>query len=161
VLPLPLTRPILVTLGSATLSRKGRGEARVFQGLVLITLPTVPAMLLRIRAVLAICSDGGGRRGSAAGRAGRPPGRQAMHEAKEIQVRQAVGAAVIGNVLEWYDFAVYAYLAGVIGKSFFPLRATTTSGVRRSPHSGFPCPSSCTAMISVENGIRPGSRMRR
>jgi MHS family proline/betaine transporter-like MFS transporter len=43
-----------------------------------------------------------------------------MHEPKEIQVRQAVGAAVIGNVLEWYDFAVYAYLAGVIGKNFFP-----------------------------------------
>src|SRR5438477_5152406 len=43
-----------------------------------------------------------------------------MHEPKEIQVRQAVGAAVIGNVLEWYDFAVYAYLAGVIGKTFFP-----------------------------------------
>jgi len=43
-----------------------------------------------------------------------------MHEPKEIQVRQAVGAAVIGNVLEWYDFAVYAYLAAIIGKNFFP-----------------------------------------
>jgi MFS transporter, MHS family, proline/betaine transporter len=43
-----------------------------------------------------------------------------MHEPKEVQVRQAVGAAVIGNVLEWYDFAVYAYFAGVIGKNFFP-----------------------------------------
>jgi MHS family proline/betaine transporter-like MFS transporter len=40
-------------------------------------------------------------------------------EAKEVQVREAVGAAVIGNVLEWYDFAVYAYLAAVIGKNFF------------------------------------------
>ena len=40
-------------------------------------------------------------------------------EAKEVQVRDAVGAAVIGNVLEWYDFAVYAYLAAVIGKNFF------------------------------------------
>jgi MHS family proline/betaine transporter-like MFS transporter len=50
-----------------------------------------------------------------------------MHEAKEIQVRQAVGAAVIGNVLEWYDFAVYAYLAGVIGKSFFPSDNEITS----------------------------------
>jgi MFS family permease len=43
-----------------------------------------------------------------------------MHEPKEIQVRQAVGAAVIGSVREWYDFAVYAYFAGVIGKNFFP-----------------------------------------
>ena len=50
-----------------------------------------------------------------------------MHEPKEIQVRQAVGAAVIGNVLEWYDFAVYAYFAGVIGKNFFPSDNEITS----------------------------------
>ncbi len=50
-----------------------------------------------------------------------------MHEPQEIQVRQAVGAAVIGNVLEWYDFAVYAYLAGVIGKNFFPSDNEITS----------------------------------
>ena len=31
-----------------------------------------------------------------------------------------MAAAVIGNVLEWYDFAVYAYLATVIAKLFFP-----------------------------------------
>ena len=34
--------------------------------------------------------------------------------------RQAVTAAVVGNVLEWYDFAVYSFLAGIIGKTFFP-----------------------------------------
>jgi MHS family proline/betaine transporter-like MFS transporter len=33
---------------------------------------------------------------------------------------QAVSAAVIGNVLEWYDFAVYGFMAGIIGKNFFP-----------------------------------------
>ena len=54
-------------------------------------------------------------------------GGKAMHEPKEIQVRQAVGAAVIGNVLEWYDFAVYAYFAGVIGKNFFPSDNEITS----------------------------------
>ena len=27
------------------------------------------------------------------------------------KTRQAVSAAVIGNVLEWYDFAVYGYVA--------------------------------------------------
>ncbi len=35
-----------------------------------------------------------------------------MPEPKDIQVRQAVGAAGIGNVLEWCDFAVYGYFAG-------------------------------------------------
>ncbi|MEO8627476.1 MAG: MFS transporter [Betaproteobacteria bacterium] len=34
--------------------------------------------------------------------------------------QQAVAAAVVGNVLEWYDFAVYGYLATIIAKQFFP-----------------------------------------
>ncbi len=33
---------------------------------------------------------------------------------------QAVAAAVIGNVLEWYDFAVYAFVASIIARKFFP-----------------------------------------
>lgn len=33
---------------------------------------------------------------------------------------RAVLAAGIGNVIEWYDFAVYGYLATVIGALFFP-----------------------------------------
>src|SRR5690349_14270415 len=36
-------------------------------------------------------------------------------------------AAVIGNVLEWYDFAVYAYMATVIAKQFFPAQDELTS----------------------------------
>lgn len=36
------------------------------------------------------------------------------------KTRLAVSAAVIGNVLEWYDFAVYGYVATLIGKNFFP-----------------------------------------
>ena len=34
--------------------------------------------------------------------------------------REAVVAGVIGNVLEWYDFAVYGYLVPVIAQLFFP-----------------------------------------
>jgi MFS transporter, MHS family, proline/betaine transporter len=36
------------------------------------------------------------------------------------QSRKAVSAAVIGNVLEWYDFGVYAYVATIIARKFFP-----------------------------------------
>ena len=36
------------------------------------------------------------------------------------KARAAVGAAVVGNVLEWYDFAVYTFLAAIIGRNFFP-----------------------------------------
>lgn len=35
-------------------------------------------------------------------------------------VRQNVVAGTVGSVLEWYDFAIYGYLAPIIGKLFFP-----------------------------------------
>jgi MFS family permease len=48
-----------------------------------------------------------------------------------------VAAATIGNALEWYDFMVFGYLAGVVSQLFFPsssqygslLAATATFGV--------------------------------
>lgn len=35
-------------------------------------------------------------------------------------LRRAVGAAALGNAMEWFDFGVYSYLAVTIGKIFFP-----------------------------------------
>ena len=43
-----------------------------------------------------------------------------------LSARRAVAAAVVGNVLEWYDFAVYGYVAAIIGRSFFPTGDATT-----------------------------------
>ncbi|MFI1103870.1 glycine betaine/L-proline transporter ProP [Streptomyces melanogenes] len=40
--------------------------------------------------------------------------------ADQPQVRRAVTAAALGNTMEWFDFGVYAYLAGTMGKVFFP-----------------------------------------
>ncbi len=40
---------------------------------------------------------------------------------------KAVLAAAIGNLLEWYDFGVYAYLAGLIATKFFPSSDPTAS----------------------------------
>lgn len=39
------------------------------------------------------------------------------HEAGHVR---RIAAGAIGNVLEWYDFAVYGYLAATIGRQFFP-----------------------------------------
>jgi len=36
------------------------------------------------------------------------------------QTHRVVAAGMIGNVLEWYDFAIYGYFATAIGKHFFP-----------------------------------------
>ena len=33
---------------------------------------------------------------------------------------RAIAASVIGNVLEWFDFAVYGYMVPFIGPHFFP-----------------------------------------
>ena len=33
---------------------------------------------------------------------------------------KTVAAGMIGNLLEWYDFAIYGYFAAAIGRHFFP-----------------------------------------
>src|SRR5471032_2440976 len=43
------------------------------------------------------------------------------------QSRRAVTAAVIGNVLEWYDFGVYGFVAAIIGRNFFPGKDEVTA----------------------------------
>lgn len=39
------------------------------------------------------------------------------------QRRTAALATVLGNALEWYDFAVYGYVASALGQAFFPADA--------------------------------------
>jgi MHS family proline/betaine transporter-like MFS transporter len=39
---------------------------------------------------------------------------------ERVDTRQVIAAGVIGNVLEWYDFAIYGYFAAAIGRTFFP-----------------------------------------
>src|ERR1700745_2923004 len=36
------------------------------------------------------------------------------------RVRRIIAAGLIGNVLEWYDFAIYGHFATAIGHQFFP-----------------------------------------
>lgn len=39
---------------------------------------------------------------------------------QQPELRHKIMAGFIGNVVEWYDFALYGYLAGVIAPVFFP-----------------------------------------
>src|SRR5262245_52961470 len=43
-----------------------------------------------------------------------------------LQVR-LIAAGTAGNVMEWYDFAVYGYFAATIGREFFPSEDATSS----------------------------------
>jgi MHS family proline/betaine transporter-like MFS transporter len=39
---------------------------------------------------------------------------------KSARTARVIAAGTIGNVLEWYDFAIYGYFAAPIGRQFFP-----------------------------------------
>src|SRR6478672_3723370 len=49
-----------------------------------------------------------------------------IHDAQErrhvgpAEIRKAVRGAAIGNTVEWYDFAIYGFLATFIAHKFFP-----------------------------------------
>ncbi len=49
------------------------------------------------------------------------------HDTAPPSYRRTVLAGLAGNVMEWYDFAVYGYFAPVIGRHFFPDDDPTTS----------------------------------
>ena len=36
---------------------------------------------------------------------------------------RTIAAGTIGNILEWYDFAIYSYFAAAIGRTFFPAQS--------------------------------------
>jgi len=40
--------------------------------------------------------------------------------ARERINRRMITAGITGNIMEWYDFAVYGYFAPIIGRNFFP-----------------------------------------
>ncbi len=50
-----------------------------------------------------------------------------ISEMTPTQRRKARISGVIGNVVEWYDFALYGYLAVIIGRLFFPTEDPTAS----------------------------------
>ena len=43
-----------------------------------------------------------------------------LAQRKPVSHRRMVLAGIAGNVMEWYDFAVYGYFAPIIGRHFFP-----------------------------------------
>ncbi len=70
-------------------------------------------------------------------------------------IRRVVVASLIGTSLEWYDFFLYASVAGLVfNKLFFPNAepltgtllafATSPGSGSTSPSTPSPCSSSCT-----------------
>lgn len=39
---------------------------------------------------------------------------------EKSSIKRTITATALGNAMEWYDFGVYAYMATIIGKVFFP-----------------------------------------
>jgi MHS family proline/betaine transporter-like MFS transporter len=49
------------------------------------------------------------------------------HDVSPAILRKATVGASVGSVVEWFDIAVYAYLAAVIGQVFFPTQDPTVA----------------------------------
>ena len=45
---------------------------------------------------------------------------QGVHVAGFRSNRKSISAALVGNVLEWYDFSLYGFMAPILSKIFFP-----------------------------------------
>jgi MHS family proline/betaine transporter-like MFS transporter len=58
---------------------------------------------------------------------GRPGGHPSTSAVPDAVLRRATLGASIGSIVEWFDVAVYAYLATVIGTVFFPTEDPTVS----------------------------------
>lgn len=43
-----------------------------------------------------------------------------MHTPSPARLRRVIAAAAIGNFVEWFDFAIYGFLATVLARQFFP-----------------------------------------
>lgn len=57
----------------------------------------------------------------------RPDGPTPPEKPDPTAMRRTVTAAALGNVVEWYDFGVYGYMAGTVGDVFFPAGDSTVS----------------------------------
>ena len=58
------------------------------------------------------------------------PDGAALAARPQSAVRTAM-AGLIGNVLEWFDFAVYGYFASDIGRQFFPQSSPAAAAAAR------------------------------
>jgi MFS transporter, MHS family, proline/betaine transporter len=47
----------------------------------------------------------------------------------ERTIRRAVAGAAMGNAVEWFDYAIYSYLIGSIGRNFFPEASPTAQTI--------------------------------
>ena len=53
-----------------------------------------------------------------------------MKEMSASHLRRVTTAGVVGNILEWYDFAVFGYFAPMIGLQFFPSESHLASLIK-------------------------------
>jgi hypothetical protein len=53
---------------------------------------------------------------------------QAVPQTEETMIRRAIVGASVGNCVEWFDFAVYGFLATTLGAVFFPSEVSLPGG---------------------------------
>jgi hypothetical protein len=78
-------------------------------------------------------------------------------------IRKVVTGASIGNAVEWFDFAIYGFLATFIAANFFPSGNETaallkTFAVSRRPSSCARSAASCSAHLATGSDASACSR---
>src|SRR5215472_1725683 len=84
---------------------------------------------------------------------------------KPPSMRRMIVAAMIGNVLEWFDFVVYGFFAVTIAEVFFPTHDPTVSLLSPGAPLRLPILSGhwgrlSSAAIPTEPDARPDSSCR-
>jgi MFS transporter, MHS family, proline/betaine transporter len=51
-------------------------------------------------------------------------------------IRRVIASGMIGNMLEWYDFAIYGSFAAQIGRHFFPHEDAVAQAAGAAPVQG-------------------------
>lgn len=65
-------------------------------------------------------SSGSSSTGSDSSTTGYPPETKELNQDEAKILRRAIGGSALGNAVEWFDYAVYGYLAVYIAANFFP-----------------------------------------
>jgi hypothetical protein len=76
-----------------------------------------------------------------------------MPEVEQGMLRRAMLGASVGNCVEWFDFAVYGYLATTLGAVFFPSDDPTISLLSSFAIFGGAAPFFATYLISLTGNL--------
>lgn len=106
-------------------------------------------------------ADAGSRRVPDSADSQPPTASGPVHAVSKETRRRVIAASFIGNFVEWFDYAVYGYLAVTIAAVFFPNQIPRQGSCSLSPCSpsrSWCAPSEASCGATLETGWGAGTR---